>query len=32
MKWLAKDFGIEDIEEEKAKIAAQPVINPFGGF
>ena len=32
MKWIAKDFGIEDIEEEKAKIAAQPVINPFGGF
>lgn len=32
MKWLAKDFGVEDIEEELAKIAAQPVINPFGGF
>lgn len=32
MKWIAKDFGIEDIEEELAKIATQPVINPFGGF
>lgn len=32
MKWIAKDFGIENIEEELAKIAAQPVINPFGGF
>lgn len=31
-KWLAKEFGVEDIEEELAKIAAQPVINPFGGF
>lgn len=29
-KWLAKDFGIENIEEEIAKIEAQPVINPFG--
>jgi hypothetical protein len=32
MKWIAKDFGIENIEEELAKIAAQPVLNPFGGF
>lgn len=32
MRWLAKEFGIEDVEEELAKIAAQPVINPFGGF
>ena len=31
-RWLAQDFGIEDIEAEIAKIAAQPVINPFGGF
>jgi Phage portal protein, SPP1 Gp6-like len=31
-KWLAKEFGVENIEEEIAKIAAQPVINPFGGF
>lgn len=31
-RWLAKDFGIEDVEEEIAKINAQPVINPFGGF
>lgn len=29
-RWLAKDFGIEDIEEEIQKIAEQPVINPFG--
>lgn len=32
MKWIAKDFGVENIEEELAKVAAQPVINPFGGF
>lgn len=31
-RWLAKDFDVEDIEGELAKIAAQPVINPFGGF
>lgn len=31
-RWLAKDFDIEDIEGEIQKIAAQPVINPFGGF
>lgn len=31
-KWVAKDFGIENIEEELAEIASQPVINPFGGF
>lgn len=32
LKWLAKDFNIENVEEEIAKVAAQPVINPFGGF
>lgn len=32
MQWVAKDFGIENIEDEKAKLAAQPVINPFGAF
>lgn len=32
MRWVAKDFGIEDIEAELEKIAAQPVLNPFGGF
>lgn len=32
MKWIAGDFGVENIEEELAKINAQPVINPFGGF
>jgi len=31
-KWLAKDFGVEDIEEEVRKVNDQPVINPFGGF
>lgn len=31
-KWLAKDFGVENIDEELAKIAAQPILNPFGGF
>ena len=31
-EWLAKDFGVEDVEEEKAKIESQPVINPFGMF
>ncbi len=30
-KWLAKDFGVEDTEEEMQKIANQPVMNPFGG-
>jgi hypothetical protein len=32
MRWLAKDFGVEDIEEELSKIAKQPVLNPFGTF
>jgi hypothetical protein len=31
-RYVAKDFGVEDIEEERAKIAAQPVRNPFGMF
>ena len=31
-RWIAKDFGIENIEEEIAKIKAQPVLNPFGAF
>lgn len=30
-KWLAKDFGVEDVEEEIRKVSTQPVINPFGG-
>jgi hypothetical protein len=30
--WLARDFGVEDIQEELAKIEAQPIDNPFGGF
>lgn len=32
MRWLAPDFGIEDIDEELAKIAAEPELNPFGTF
>lgn len=32
LRWLAPEFGIEDIDEELAKLAAQPVINPFGTF
>ena len=31
-RWLAKDFDVEDIEEEVRKVNEQPVINPFGGF
>lgn len=31
-RWLAKDFDVEDIEAEIAKIAAQPILNPFGSF
>jgi hypothetical protein len=30
-RYVAKDFGVEDIEEERAKIQSQPVRNPFGG-
>lgn len=29
--YMAPDVGVEDIEEELAKIQAQPVPNPFGG-
>ena len=32
LRFIAKDFGIEDIEEEVAKINAQPIFNPFGAF
>jgi hypothetical protein len=31
-RWLSRDFAIEDVEAEIAKVAAQPVINPFGAF
>jgi hypothetical protein len=31
-RWLAQDFQIEDVELELQKIAAEPVLNPFGGF
>lgn len=30
--FLAPFFGVEDVEADLAKVAAQPVINPFGGF
>lgn len=32
LRILARDLGIENIEEEMAKIASQPQINMFGGF
>lgn len=31
-RWLAKDFGVENVEEELQKIDTQKIINPFGGF
>lgn len=31
-RYLAKDFGVEDIDAEIQKINSQPVLNPFGGF
>lgn len=31
-RWLVKDFGIENLDEELAKLKAQPVLNPFGAF
>ena len=31
-RWLAPDFGIENVDEEVQKIGAQPVLNPFGTF
>ena len=30
-KYLAKDFNVEDVEEELRKIMAQPILNVFGG-
>jgi len=32
LRFVAKDFGVENIEEEVEKINAQPVFNPFGAF
>lgn len=32
LKWVAADFGIENLEEELAKVASQPIINPYGAF
>lgn len=31
-RFIAEDFNIEDVEAEIAKIKAQPIPNPFGGF
>jgi hypothetical protein len=31
-RYIAKDFGVEDIEVELEKVNTQPVLNPFGGF
>lgn len=31
-RWLAPDFGIENIDEELQKLADEPVFNPFTGF
>ncbi len=31
-RYIAKDFGVEDIEVELQKVNTQPVLNPFGGF
>lgn len=31
-RWIGPDVGVENIDEELSKIAAQPVINPFGSF
>lgn len=32
LRWLAADFGIEDIDTEIQKIAAEPDLNPFPAF
>lgn len=32
LRFIAEDFGVTDIDQEQADIAAQPVFNPFGGF
>lgn len=31
LKFVAEDFGVEDIDAEIAEINAQPIFNPFGG-
>ncbi len=31
-RYIAGDFGVVDVESEIAKIAAQPILNPFGAF
>jgi len=31
-RWVAKDFGIENVDEELQKISAQPQLNPYGAF
>jgi len=32
LEWMADDIGVEDTAFEKARVDAQPVINPFGMF
>lgn len=32
LRWVAKDFDIENVEEEIQRVANQPVLNPFGMF
>lgn len=32
MAWLAQDFGIENTEDELARIESQPSLDPFGTF
>jgi len=31
-RWIASEFGIENVEEELKKIESQPILNPFGSF
>jgi hypothetical protein len=31
-RWLAEDFGVDDVEAEIERIKTQPIINPFGAF
>ena len=32
LEYLAEDFGVENLELEKQRVATQPIINPFGAF
>lgn len=31
-RYIAKEFGVEDIEDEINKVNTQPILNPFGSF